>query len=150
MFRVLSVLIMLALNLGPSLARDETGEATTYSCNAKDAVSVMRDGTLSKLIGEAMIKRFEKMVIDVSNGHITYSDTATTEDWIVEETGMNDKDYIMYPPAARQFRRTVANAATHFIRLRAAPNEPQPRFIVVTLSFFVSGTCSLMPPLFPK
>ena len=144
-----SAIIALAAMISSStvaFARDETGKA--YRCITKDAVSVLQDGTLSKLIGEVALKPFDKIVIDVSSGHVSYPSVATTDDWVVEKTGVNDDDYVLYPKPARRFGSDVASAVTHFIRLRAG--DAQPRFILITLSYLVSGTCELLPPLFPK
>jgi hypothetical protein len=152
MYRTLALVVLLTLNLTVAFARDESDTATTYRCTTKDAVSVLRDGTLNKLVGEAALKFFDKIVIDVSNGHITYPSSGTREEWVVEKitvTG-SDKDYVLYPSSSSRMGHTVANGVSHFIRLRAAANEPQPRFIAFTLSYLVSGTCELLPPLFAK
>ena len=144
-----SVIIALAamtLNSAVAFARDETGK--TYRCITKDAVSVLQDGTLSKLIGEVALKPFDKIVIDVSSGHVSYPMLTTRDEWVVEKTGINDDDYVLYPKPARRFGSNVAWAATHFIRLRAGDGHP--RFVLVVLSYLVSGTCELLPPLFPQ
>jgi hypothetical protein len=47
MFAPLAVLFSFAFSL-PVLAKNDS---TTYRCHAKDAVSVLQDGTLSKQIG---------------------------------------------------------------------------------------------------
>ena len=144
-----SVIIALAamtLNSAVAFARDETGK--TYRCITKDAVSVLQDGTLSKLIGEVALKPFDKIVIDVSSGHVSYPMLTTRDEWVVEKTGINDDDYVLYPKPVRRFGSNVAWAATHFIRLRAGDGHP--RFVLVVLSYLVSGTCELLPPLFPQ
>ena len=41
----------------------------------------------------------------------------------------------------RRFGMTAARAVTHFIRVRTT--DKPPRFILVTLSYLVSGTCEL-------
>lgn len=133
---------ILPLNLGAAFARDETSK--TYRCITKDAVSILQDGTLSKLIGEVALKRFDKIVIDVSNGHITYPSVGKREEWTVEKTSANEDDYVLFRnPSRRIDKKTVANAATNFIRLRAAAGEP-PRFMVFTLSYLVTGTCAIV------
>ncbi len=137
--RLLVAFAILTLSAPVVFARDDTGKV--YRCETKDAVSLQQDGTLSKLIGEAALKPFDKIVIDVSNGHIAYPSVATLDEWIVETTGGNNDDYVLYPRSARRFGKTVARAATHFIRLRTA--DTPPRFILVTLSYLVSGTCAL-------
>ena len=136
----------MTLNSAVAFARDETGK--TYRCITKDAVSVLQDGTLSKLIGEVALKPFDKIVIDVSSGHVSYPMLTTRDEWVVEKTGINDDDYVLYPKPARRFGSNVAWAATHFIRLRAGDGHP--RFVLVVLSYLVSGTCELLPPLFPQ
>jgi hypothetical protein len=144
--RMLAVFAILTLNSAIAFARDETGKI--YRCTTKDAVSVLQDGTLSKSIGEVALKPFDKIVIDVSSGHVSYPSVAKRDEWLVEKTGVNDDDYVLYPKPARRFGSDVAWAVTHFIRLRAG--DAQPRFILVTLSYLVSGTCELLPPLYPK
>jgi len=137
--RLLVALAILTLNMPAAFARDDTGKV--YRCETKDAVSVQRDGTLSKLLGEAALKPFDKIVIDVSSGHISYPSSGTREEWIVQKPGGGDDDYVLFPSSARRFGMTPARVVTHFIRLRTG--ETPPRFILVTLSYLVSGTCAL-------
>ena len=68
--RLLAVCAILMANVPVAFARDDTGKV--YRCETKDAVSIQKDGTLSKLLGEAALKPFDKIVIDVESGHITY------------------------------------------------------------------------------
>lgn len=137
--RTLVALAVLALNVPAAVARDETGKV--YRCETKDAVSLQQDGTLSKLIGEAALKSFDKIVIDLASGHISYPSSGTREEWIVDKPGGGDDDYVLFPGSARRAGKTPARVVTHFIRLRT--DGPQPRFILVTLSYLVSGTCAL-------
>lgn len=137
--RTIFIFAALALNIGAALAVDANSK--TYRCVTQDAVSLLQDGTLSKLHGEVALKPFDKIVIDVSSGHISYPSVATLEEWVVEKTGVNDDDYVLYPKPARRLGSNVAWAVTHFIRLRAGDGHP--RFILVTLSYLVSGTCAL-------
>jgi len=136
--RLLVACAIVTLSAPAAVARDDTGKV--YRCETKDAVSMQQDGTLSKLIGEAALKPFDKIVIDVSNGHIAYPSVATLDEWIVETPGGSNDDYVLYPKSARRFGKTAARAVTRFIRLRT---DTQPRFILVTLSYLVSGTCAL-------
>jgi hypothetical protein len=139
---MLIVSAILMLNLSVAFARDETD--TIYRCITKDAVSILQDGTLSKKIGEVARKPFDKIVIDVSNGHVSFPSSGRLEEWIVGKINMggSDNDYVLYPSSSRRIGYTAANAVAHFIRLRAAANEPQPRFMIFTLSYLVTGTCA--------
>ena len=83
--RLLAAVAILTLNVPAAFARDDTGRV--YRCETKDAVSLQKDGTLSKLIGEAALKPFDKIVIDVESGHISYPSTGTREEWIVQKPG---------------------------------------------------------------
>ncbi len=131
---------MLTLNLGTAFGLDKT-----YRCTTKDAVSILQDGTLNKEVGKAALEVFDKIVVDVSNGHITYPGVGKREEWIVEKTSVNDNDYVLFPSSSRRVnKKTVANAVTHFIRLSAATDEPQPRFMAFTLSYLVTGTCAIV------
>ncbi len=122
-------------------ARDES---KPYRCIAKDAVSVLQDGTLNKSVGDVALKLFDKMVIDVTTGHVSFPNAATREEWTVEKTSLNDNDYVLFPSAARRIGKSVrANSVTRYIRLRVAANDPQPRFVAVTLSYLVTGTCEV-------
>ena len=128
---------------GVAFARDDANK--TYRCIAKDAVSVMQDGTLKKDVGKTIPEIFDKIVIDVSSGHITYPSSGRRVEWAVEKTSANDNDYVLFPSLSRRIdKKAVANAVTQFIRLRAATGEPQPRFIAFTLSYLVTGTCALV------
>jgi len=138
LFGLLAVVVVLTSS-ALAFARDDTGKV--YRCETKDAVSVQKDGTLSKLIGEAALKPFDKIVIDVESGHITYPSSGTREEWVVQKPGSGDDDYVLFPSTARRFGMTGARAVTHFIRVRTA--DTPPRFILVTLSYLVSGTCAL-------
>ena len=135
---------MVTLNLGAAFAQDKT--STTYRCTPKDAVNILQDGTLNKLVGAAALPAFENMVIDVSTGHITFSDKGKREEWTVVQTGAKDNDYVLFPSSPRLLinKTTVANAVTNFIRLRAATSDPQPRFVAFVLSYLVTGTCAIM------
>ena len=137
--RLLAAIASLTLTVPAAVARDDTGKV--YRCETKDAVSIQKDGTLSKLIGEAALKPFDKIVIDVESGHITYPSSGTREEWIVQKPGSGDDDYVLFPGTARRFGMTAARVVTHFIRVRTA--DTPPRFILVTLSYLVSGTCAL-------
>jgi len=133
---------MLILDLGNAFGRDDT--STTYRCTAKDAVSILQDGTLNRDIAKAALEAFDKVVIDVSDGHVTYPSSGKREEWTVETTSVDDNDYVLFPSSSFRLNKTVANAAIHFIRLRATPNEPQPRFMIFTLSYLVTGTCEIV------
>ena len=104
LMRMIVALAILTWNVPAAFARDETGKV--YRCVTKDAVSLQQDGTLSKLIGEVALKPFDKIVIDVSSGHISYPSVATREEWVVETTGGNNDDYVLYPSSARRLGRT--------------------------------------------
>jgi len=85
----------------PVFARDER---KPYRCIAKDAVSVLQDGTLNKSVGDVALKLFDKMVIDVTNGHVSFPNAATREEWTVEKTSLNDNDYVLFPSARTPYR----------------------------------------------
>jgi hypothetical protein len=141
--RMLVVFVILALNLTVAFARDETSK--TYRCIAKDAVSILQDGTLNKEVGKAALESFDKIVINVSNGNITFPSVGKVEEWIVEKISGGDDDYVLFRNSSRQIdKKTVANAVTRFIRLRAATGDPQPRYMVFTLSYLVTGTCAIV------
>jgi hypothetical protein len=127
-----------------ALAKDEGG--ATYRCHTKDAVSILQNGTMNKVVGEAAKKDFDKIVINVATGDITFPFTAQVKKWIVEQADAlpDEHEYILYPQAARHFRHTTANAMTQYIRLHVSKRDPQPRYLVVTLSYIVTGTCELL------
>jgi len=132
-----------SLNLSAVFARDETGK--TYRCTTKDAVSILQDGTLNKEVGKAALEYFDKIVINVSNGNITFPSVGKVEEWIVEKISGGDDDYVLFKNSSRRIdKKTVANALTRFIRLRAATGDPQPRYMVFTLSYLVTGTCAVV------
>ncbi len=139
--RVLVALISLIF-IQQAFAKDEV--STTYRCHAKDAVSVMPDGTLNKEIGRSAMKEFDQIVIDVASGHITLPFKGHRQKWNVQKADVEDNDYVLYPSDARQRGHTIANVMTQYIRLRAAKSDPQPRYMVVTLSYLVTGICELL------
>jgi hypothetical protein len=125
-------------------ASAKDGASTTYRCHAKDAVSVLQDGTLNKLIGHAAMNEYDKIVIDVADGQITLPFRGHRQKWVVQKADVGDDEYVLYPESAQKRRHTIANVMTQYIRLRAAKSDPQPRYIVVTLSYIVTGTCELL------
>ncbi len=92
---------ILTLNFGVAFARDETSK--TYRCVTKDAVSILQDGSLSKLVGEVALKPFDKIVINVSNGHIAYPSVGKLEEWTVVKTSVDENDYVLF----RNFSRRI-------------------------------------------
>ena len=63
---------------------------------------------------------------------------------MVEKISGGDDDYVLFKNSSRRIdKKTVANAVTRFIRLRAATGDPQPRYMVFTLSYLVTGTCAI-------
>ena len=137
--RMLVACAILTLNLTAAFGRDETSRP--YRCVAKDAVSIMGDGTLSKEVSKAAIETFDNIVIDPSHGDVTFPSSGTREDWIVEKTSLGD--YVLFPSSFRRTGKSArAEAATNYIRLRAATKEQQSRFMAMTLSYLVTGTCA--------
>jgi hypothetical protein len=137
--RILFVCTLLTGSFAVAFARDDD---KTYRCATKDAVSIRPDGTLSKEIGNIALETFDKTVINVSNGKVTYPSDGRREQWVVERASQaNAIEYVLYPTAATRRRETVANAVTHFIRLREV-DQQQLRFMLITLSYIVTGTCS--------
>jgi hypothetical protein len=139
------MLIVAALFSVASAASAPAKDAsTTYRCHAKDAVSLLQDGMLSKLIGQVAMKDSDKIVVDVASEHVTIPNTARRQEWVVETTSIDGHDYVLYPKSYRQLRHTAANVATNFIRIHATKNDPQPRYVVVVISYLVAGTCELL------
>ena len=133
-----------ALPFGATFAREEISK--TYRCIAKDAVSIREDGTLNKEVGEKIIEAFDKIVIDVSNGHITFPNSGKREEWIVGKTSVDDNDYVLFPSLSRRItKKAVADAATRFIRLRVTNDKQQARFMAFTLSYLATGICTILP-----
>ncbi len=131
------------LNLGAAFGREAT---KTYRCTAKDAVAVEPDGTLSKDDPGAKFARehFDRMVITVPSGSISYPNSGTLETRVIQRTSVAD-DYVLIPSVF--FRRTkgAANATTDFIFLHVATGIPQAIFSAKRLSYLVTGTCDIVP-----
>ena len=130
---------MLALNWSTAVAQAQDDKV--FRCITKDAVSILQDGTLNKEIGAVALAPFDRMVVDVSSGHVTFPNTGKRDEWIVERTSVDENDYVLYPKTSRRIGRTAANAVSNFIRLRAAASDPAPRFVAFILSYIVTGTC---------
>jgi hypothetical protein len=142
-FVLLSAILTL-INSGSALARNDTGK--TYRCTAKDAVDVQDDGTISALVGKAFLKDYDKMVIDLKTGHVTYPLTGVREERVVQQTGVFNNEYVLVPSSIFHRNKAVANAATDFIRMRTATSsQPQTLFMVFSLSYLVTGTCEIVP-----
>lgn len=141
--RLLLVCAILTLNSAATFARDD---ARIYRCSAKEGVLIREDGTLDKFVGEIAKKHFDKVVIGIPDGHVTLSSRGIRQECVVEQTSeKSGSDFVLYPKSSRRIGHTVANAVTHFIRLRAAADDPQPRFMAVTLSYIATGTCEIVP-----
>ena len=136
------VCALLTLNSAVTSARDNV---LNYRCAAKEGVSIREDGTLDKLVGKVAQEHFDKVVIEIPAGHVTFPSTGTREEWFVEQTSAKANDFVLYPKLSRRIGHTVANAVTHFIRLRAAVDDAQPRFMAVTLSYIATGICEIVP-----
>jgi len=142
-FVLLSAILTLIIS-GSALARDDTDK--TYRCTAKDAVDVQDDGTISALVGKAFLKDYDKMVIDLKTGRVTYPLTGVREERVVQQTGVFNNEYVLVPSSIFHRNKAVANAATDFIRMRTATSsQPQTLFMVFSLSYLVTGTCEIVP-----
>jgi hypothetical protein len=133
---------MLTLGFGVAFGRDDTSK--TYRCTAKDAVSVQADGTFNKEkeIGEIGREHFDRMVINVQTGIVSYPHTGILETRVVQKNGPDDKNYVLVPSFSFQSNKTAANTANDFIRLHATAGNPH--FIAFWLSYLVIGTCEIV------
>lgn len=134
---------MLTLNLEAAFGQDDAGK--TYLCTAKDAVGVEDNGTLNKDDpgAKADRKHFDRMVISVPSGHITYPSDLIREDRTVQRTNVGN-DYVLISSFHFRRNKTAANATTDFIRLRIAAGRSQATFIAFQLSYLVTGTCDVV------
>jgi hypothetical protein len=106
----------------------------------------LEDGTLDKsALAKVAEEHFENFVVGIPSGLVTFPLRGVRQEWIAEETADKANDYVLYRKTSVIKGHTIANAVTHFIRLRAAAVDPQPRFMAVTLSFIATGTCELVP-----
>jgi hypothetical protein len=138
---MLLICAIAAPSLDVAFARNDN---RTYRCTAKEGVSISQDGTFDKMVGSIAQKHFDKVVIEVPSGRVTFPSEGTKAEWIVEQTSAEENDFVLYPKVSRSRGHTVANAATHFIRLRAVSNEKQPTFMAVMLSYIATGTCEIV------
>jgi hypothetical protein len=141
--RALILFAMLTLNFGVAFGRDDPGK--TYRCTAKDAVGIQDNGTLDKSDPGAEIRRqhFDRMIISVPSGHITYPESTTREERVVQRTSVAD-DYVLVPSVYFRRKKTAANATTDFILLHTATGKPQATFIAFQLTYLVTGTCDIV------
>jgi len=139
--RIFLICALTAASFDVAFARND---ARTYRCTAKEGVSISQDGTFDKMVGSIAQKHFDKVVIEVPSGHVAFPSEGTKAEWIVERTSAEENDFVLYPKVSRRLCHTVANAVTHFIRLRAVSNEKQPTFMAVMLSYLATGTCELV------
>jgi hypothetical protein len=141
MFILLAAILTLLVR--PLFARDDISK--TYQCAAKDAVDVQIDGTISGLVGKSFLKKYDKMVVDLKTGHVTYPVTGIREERVVQQTGVFNNEYVLVPSFIFHRNKTVANAAFDFIRVRTATaDQPQTIFMVFSLSHLVTGTCEIV------
>lgn len=151
MFRPIISIVRMAvlfaiLTSGIVFGRDAASK--TYRCTAKDAVSLEDNGTLDKNpIGDARRKYFDRMVVDVLNGEVTYPSGGQREKravQVADVVGETDaRDYVLIPDTAFQRKKAVAKASSDFIRLRVQTREPRVTFAAFSLSQLVTGTCDL-------
>jgi hypothetical protein len=134
---------MLTLNFGVAFGRNDPG--MTYRCTAKDAVGIQDNGTLNKSDPGAGIRRqhFDRMIISVPSGHITYPESTTREERVVQRTSVAD-DYVLVPSVYFRRKKTAANATTDFVLLHTATGKPQATFIAFQLTYLVTGTCEIL------
>lgn len=138
-----ALVAMLALTFGPAFGQDSASK--TYRCSTKDAVVVQDDGTLNKNDQGARDARehFDRMVITVPSGHVTYPDSAVRENRVVQRTDVGN-DYVLISSAYFQRKKAAANATTDFIRLVPVKGKPQALLIAFQLSYLVTGTCDIV------
>lgn len=134
---------MLTLNLGRAFGRNDAGK--TYRCTAMDAVVVEDNGTLDKDDPRAEIgrKHFDRMVIDIASGDISYPGSGILENRVVQRTSVAG-DYVLISSLYFRRNKTAANATTDFILLRTATGKPQATFTAFQLSHLVTGTCDIV------
>ncbi len=105
----------------------------------------MDDGNINRPVVQAFRKKYDKMVIDLKTGHVTYPLTGIREERVVQQGGVFNDEYVLVPSFIFQRNKTVANAATDFIRIRTATaSRPQPIFMAFSVSYLVSGTCEIV------
>jgi hypothetical protein len=144
---IMCALILCALptsNVGAAFGRKDASE--TYRCTAKDAVGIQDNGTLDKSDPGAEIRRqhFDRVVIDIPDGDITYPSSGIRENRVVQKAGVSG-DYVLLPSFTFRRNKTGANATTDFIRLHAGTGKPQARFMAFSLTYLVTGTCEIVP-----
>jgi len=139
---VTRALVLFVMLTGAAFGQDNASK--TYQCSAKDAVSVEDNGTLNKdANAEASRKRFDRMIITVPSGRITYG-SHVLETRVAQRSNYSD-DYVLISGFYFQRNRTAANATTDFIRLHTAADKPQATFVAFQLSYLVTGTCDIVP-----
>jgi hypothetical protein len=137
----LTMLVLFAiLTLGSAVAFGSDDTSKTYRYTAKDEVDVLDDGTISKPVVRAFLKKYDKMVIDLGTGHVTYPLTGIREDRVVQQSGALVDEYVLVPSFIFQRKKTVANAAIDFIRIRmATASQPQTIFMAFSLSILLAA-----------
>ena len=110
-----------------------------------DAVVVEDNGTLDKDDPRAEIgrKHFDRMVIDIASGDISYPGSGILENRVVQRTSVAG-DYVLISSLYFRRNKTAANATTDFILLRTATGKPQATFTAFQLSHLVTGTCDIV------
>jgi hypothetical protein len=138
----LALIAMPTFDAGAAFGRNAD---KTYRCTAKDAVGIEDNGTLAKNDPGAEIhrKHFDKMVIDVVSGDISYPSDGILENRVVQRAGASG-DYVLLPSFSFRRSKTAANATTDFIRLHIGTSEPQATFRAYSLSYLVTGTCEIV------
>src|SRR5690349_9030473 len=97
--QLLLISALVTANFDVAFARNDV---RTYRCTAKEGVSILEDGTLDKMIGTIAQKHFDKVVIEIPTGHVTFPSEGTRAEWIVEQTSADKNDYILYPKVSRR------------------------------------------------
>jgi hypothetical protein len=135
------VLATLTLNLGMAFGED----GKTYRCAALDAAGIQPGGTIEKNDPGAEIhrKRYDKMVVNLATGEISYPSSGVREEWVLQKSSLGD--YTLFPSVSLRRKTTAAKATTNFIRLHAnTANTSQVTFMAFSLSYLVTGTCDIV------
>ena len=131
-----------------------TFAADLLRCQAKDAISLQKDGTLRKDSGAELASN-DNYIVDISTGVVRVSNPSPSmmsirlspAQWFVAQEGNDLNDTVLVPrnptmSSVSTFARDdLRDAATDFIRIRQWKGQSTILFIRYALSTMVSGTC---------
>lgn len=108
-----------------------------YRCSAKQVMNFEDDGTLGQPKKDFFLNWWTNVLIDTASGVVRRPNSPQPlERWTVLQRGNDEYDFVATDQPQRD------QAPNDLLRVRNWRTSPQPMFIMMGLSFVVTGTCA--------